>query len=136
MVSTGVVTDPISDMLTRIRNAVAVGHERVSMPSSKMKVGIAEILVAEGFIDRYEVKGEGTLKTLELVLRYGERRRPAIVGLRRVSRPGHRVYRGAAELPRVQGGIGVAVVSTSQGLMPDREARRRRLGGEIVCEVW
>lgn len=136
MVSTGVVTDPISDMLTRIRNAVAVGHERVSMPSSKMKVGIAEILVAEGFIDRYEVKGEGTSKTLELVLRYGERRRPAILGLRRVSRPGHRVYRGAAELPRVQGGIGVAVVSTSQGLMPDREARRRRLGGEIVCEVW
>lgn len=136
MVSTGVVTDPIADMLTRIRNAVAVGHERVSMPSSKMKVGIAEILVAEGFIDRYEVKGEGPSKTLELVLRYGERRRPAIVGLRRVSRPGHRVYRGASELPRVQGGIGVAVVSTSQGLMPDREARRRRLGGEIVCEVW
>jgi small subunit ribosomal protein S8 len=135
-VSTGVVTDPIADMLTRIRNAVAVGHERVSMPSSKMKVGIAQILQSEGFIDRYEVKGDGPAKTLELVLRYGERRRPAIVGLRRVSRPGHRVYRSAAELPRVQGGIGVAVVSTSQGLMPDREARRRRLGGEIICEVW
>jgi small subunit ribosomal protein S8 len=132
----GVVTDPIADMLTRIRNAVAVGHERVSMPASKMKVGIAEILVAEGFIDRYEVNGEGHTKNLELVLRYGERRRPAILGLKRVSRPGHRVYRGASELPRVQGGIGVAVVSTSQGLMPDREARRRRLGGEIVCEVW
>lgn len=131
-----VVTDPIADMLTRIRNAVAVGHERVSMPSSKMKVGIADILVAEGFIDRYEVSGNGHAKVLELVLRYGDRRRPAIVGLRRVSRPGHRVYRGATELPRVQGGIGVAVVSTSQGLMPDREARRRRLGGEIVCEVW
>ena len=136
MVSTGVVTDPISDMLTRIRNAVAVGHERVSMPSSKMKVGIAEILQAEGFIDRYEVTGDSPSRTLELVLRYGERRSPVILGLRRVSRPGHRVYRGAADLPRVQGGIGVAVVSTSQGLMPDREARRRRLGGEIVCEVW
>jgi small subunit ribosomal protein S8 len=131
-----VVTDPIADMLTRIRNAVAVGHERVVMPASKMKVGIAQILVNEGFIDRFEVTGDGHRRDLELVLRYGDRRRPAIVGIKRVSRPGHRVYRGALELPRVQGGIGVAVVSTSQGLLPDREARRRRLGGEIVCEVW
>jgi small subunit ribosomal protein S8 len=131
-----VTTDPIADMLTRIRNAVAVGHERVLMPASKMKVGIAQILVDEGFIDRYELNGEGHRHNLELILRYGERRRPAILGLKRVSRPGHRVYRGALELPRVQGGIGVAVVSTSQGLLPDREARRRRLGGEIVCEVW
>jgi small subunit ribosomal protein S8 len=131
-----VTTDPIADMLTRIRNAVAVGHERVDMPASKMKVGIAQILVDEGFIDRFELNGDGHRRNLELVLRYGERRRPAILGLKRVSRPGHRVYRGALELPRVQGGIGVAVVSTSQGLLPDREARRRRLGGEIVCEVW
>jgi small subunit ribosomal protein S8 len=131
-----VTTDPIADMLTRIRNAVAVGHERVLMPASKMKVGIAQILVDEGFIDRYELNGDGHRHNLELILRYGERRRPAILGLKRVSRPGHRVYRGALELPRVQGGIGVAVVSTSQGLLPDREARRRRLGGEIVCEVW
>jgi small subunit ribosomal protein S8 len=131
-----VTTDPIADMLTRIRNAVAVGHERVLMPASKMKVGIAQILVDAGFIDRYELNGDGHRHNLELVLRYGERRRPAILGLKRVSRPGHRVYRGALELPRVQGGIGVAVVSTSQGLLPDREARRRRLGGEIVCEVW
>lgn len=130
------ITDPISDMLTRIRNAVAVGHERVSMPSSKLKVGIAHILREEGFIDRYEVVGEGPQTQLELVLRYGNRRRPAIEGIKRVSKPGHRIYRGAAELPRVQGGIGVAVVSTSQGLLPDREARRRRLGGEILCEVW
>ncbi|MEX0865201.1 MAG: 30S ribosomal protein S8 [Acidimicrobiia bacterium] len=130
------VTDPIADMLTRIRNAVAVGHERVVMPASKMKVGIAQILVDEGFIDRFELNGDGQRRHLELVLRYGERRRPAILGIKRVSRPGHRVYRGALELPRVQGGIGVAVVSTSQGLLPDREARRRRLGGEIVCEVW
>lgn len=130
------VTDPIADMLTRIRNAVAVGHDKVVMPTSKIKTGIAQILVDEGFIDRFEVTGEGHLKKLELVLRYGDRQRPAIVGLKRVSRPGHRVYRGASDIPRVQGGIGVAVVSTSQGLLPDREARRRRLGGEIVCEVW
>jgi small subunit ribosomal protein S8 len=129
-------TDPIGDMLTRIRNAVAVGHERVAMPSSKVKVGIAQILVDEGFIDRFEVSDEGFRRELELVLRYGERRRPVIEGIKRISKPGHRVYRGSRELPRVQGGIGVAVVSTSQGLLPDREARRRRLGGEILCEVW
>jgi small subunit ribosomal protein S8 len=130
------VTDPISDMLTRIRNAVAVGHERVSMPASKVKVGIAQILVDEGFIDRFEQNEDGTHSQLELVLRYGDKRRPAIEGIKRISKPGHRVYRGAGELPRVQGGIGIAVVSTSQGLLPDREARRRRLGGEILCEVW
>jgi small subunit ribosomal protein S8 len=130
------ITDPIADMLTRIRNAVAVGHERVSMPSSKLKVGIARILQDEGFIDRFEVTEEGAGKHLELVLRYGNRRQPAIDGIKRISKPGHRVYRGASEIPRVQGGLGVAVVSTSQGLLPDREARRRRLGGEILCEVW
>lgn len=123
-------------MLTRIRNAVAVGHERVVMPASKLKVNIARILVDEGFIDRFELSENGHRSELELVLRYAERRRPVILGLKRVSRPGHRVYAGADELPRVQGGLGVAVVSTSQGLMPDREARKRRLGGEIVCEVW
>jgi len=123
-------------MLTRIRNAVAVGHERVTMPASKQKVNIAQILVDEGFIDRYEITENGHRSELELVLRYVDRRRPVIEGLKRVSRPGHRVYAGAKELPRVQGGLGVAVVSTSKGLMPDREARKRRLGGEIVCEVW
>ncbi len=130
------VTDPIADMLTRIRNAVAVGHERVAVPSSKMKVEIAQILKDEGFIDRFEVSEIGHRQELELVLRYGPRRRPVIEGIKRVSKPGHRVYRGAKELPRVQGGLGVAVVSTSRGLLPDREARRRRLGGEVVCEVW
>ena len=130
------INDPIADMLTRLRNGVAVGHERVSMPSSKLKVTIAQILVDEGYIDRYELSENGHRKSLELVLRYGERRQPAIEGIKRISRPGHRVYKGASDLPRVQGGLGVAVVSTSQGLMPDREARRRRLGGEILCEVW
>jgi small subunit ribosomal protein S8 len=130
------VNDPIADMLTRIRNAVAVGHERVLMPASKMKVGIARILVDEGFIDRFDVKDSGPVPELELVLRYGARRQPAIGGIKRISKPGHRIYRGAGEIPRVLGGLGIAVVSTSQGLLPDREARRRRLGGEIVCEVW
>ena len=130
------LTDPIADMLTRIRNAVAVGHDDVTMPSSKMKEEVARILTEEGYVDRYDVAQAGPGKALTLQLRYIERHRPVIQGLRRISKPGHRVYRGAGELPRVQGGLGVAVVSTSQGLLPDREARRRRLGGEIVCEVW
>jgi small subunit ribosomal protein S8 len=130
------MTDPISDMLTRIRNAAAVGHDVVVMPSSKLKEEVARILTEEGFIDRFDVGEAGPGKALTVSLRYGDRRKPVIKGLRRISKPGHRVYRGASELPRVQGGLGVAVVSTSQGLLPDREARRRRLGGEIVCEVW
>ncbi|HKX76583.1 MAG TPA: 30S ribosomal protein S8 [Acidimicrobiia bacterium] len=129
------MTDPIADMLTRIRNAVAVGHEQVTMPSSNAREALARILAAEGYIDRFEVIGDHK-PVLTIHLRYGPRRSPAIAGLRRVSRPGHRVYRPADELPRVQGGLGVAVVSTSQGILPDREARRRRLGGEIICEVW
>lgn len=130
------MTDPIADMLTRVRNAAAVGHKTVKLPSSKMKESLAEILVAEGYIDRYEVQDGGAGRELTLIMRYGDRRNSAITGVTRVSKPGHRIYRGAAEIPRVQGGLGVAVVSTSQGLLPDREARRRRLGGEIVCEVW
>jgi small subunit ribosomal protein S8 len=130
------MTDPIADMLTRIRNAVAVGHERVVMPASKQKEAIAKILVSEGFVDRYEVTPGDPGAELMLVLRYGDRRRPAIVGVKRVSKPGHRVYRGSSDLKRVQGGLGVAIVSTSQGLLSDRDARRRKLGGEVVCEVW
>lgn len=131
------MTDPIADMLTRIRNAVAVGKSTVEMPSSKMKEGIARILAAEGFIDGFEVEsGDGPGRTLVLRLRYGSKRTPVIQGVARVSKPGHRVYRGADELARVQGGMGVAVLSTSQGLLTDREARRRRLGGEVLCEVW
>lgn len=130
------MTDPIADMLTRIRNSIAVGHEQVEMPLSKLREGIAKILVVEGFIDRYETTGEGVAQRLVLFLRYGPRRASAIAGLRRVSRPGHRVYRQASEISRVQGGLGVAVVSTSQGLLADRDARRRRLGGEVLCEVW
>ncbi len=130
------MTDPIGDMLTRIRNAVAVGHERVTLPASKTKEALARVLASEGFIDRYEVQRAERGTDLMLVLRYGERRAPVIHGLKRISKPGHRIYRGAAEIKRVQGGLGIAIVSTSQGLMPDREARRRRLGGEIMAEVW
>lgn len=130
------MTDPIADMLTRIRNAVAVGHERVVMPSSKQKEAVARILAAEGFIDRYEVTPADPGAHIALVLRYGDRRKPAIEGVRRISKPGHRVYKGHDDIRRVQGGLGVAIVSTSQGLLPDREARRRKLGGEILCEVW
>lgn len=130
------MTDPVSDMLTRIRNANTALHPSVSMPSSKLKEQIAGILQSEGYIESYDVSVDGVRRTLEMQLRYGKDRARVIKGLRRVSRPGRRVYSGASDLPRVKGGLGVVVVSTSQGLLPDREARRRRLGGEIVCEVW
>jgi small subunit ribosomal protein S8 len=130
------LSDPVSDMLTRIRNANQALHEKVSMPTSKFKEEIARILAAEGYIDGYEVLGTGPRRTLEVKLRYGASRKRVIEGLKRVSTPGRRVYAAAADLPRVQGGLGVVVISTSQGLLPDREARRRQLGGEIVCEVW
>lgn len=130
------MTDPIADMLTRIRNANLALHETVSMPSSKLKEGIAKILASEGYIDGFEVRAEGAHRTLDMRLRYESDRTRVIEGMRRVSKPGRRVYAGADDLPRVQGGLGVAVISTSQGLLPDREARRRRLGGEVLCEVW
>ena len=130
------MTDPIADMLTRIRNANLALKPDVGMPASKLKEEIAKILVAEGYVGGYEVSGEGASRTINLTLRYAEGRERVLNGLRRVSRPGLRVYRDAKSLPSVQGGLGVAIVSTSQGLLPDREARRRRLGGEILCEVW
>jgi len=130
------MTDPVADMLTRIRNASRALHPTTTMPSSKLKEEIAKILVAEGYINGYDVQAEGSKKTLEITLRYGSDRSRVISGLRRISKPGARVYAGATELPRTKGGLGVVLVSTSQGLLPDREARRRRLGGEILCEVW
>jgi small subunit ribosomal protein S8 len=130
------VTDPVADMLTRIRNANQALHESVAMPSSKLKVEIAKILADEGYIDGYEEAAEGVHKTLSLKLKYGSDRSRVITGLRRISKPGSRLYAGADELPRTQGGLGVTIVSTSQGLLADRDARRRRLGGEILCEVW
>lgn len=130
------VTDPIADMLTRLRNANQALHEETSMPSSKLKVEIAKILAAEGFVDGYREEDARVGKKLTVRLRYGADRTRVLQGIKRVSRPGHRVYKGAAELPRVRGGIGVSIVSTPNGLLTDREARGRNLGGEVLCEVW
>ena len=129
-------TDPIADMLTRIRNANLALHPEVAMPASKLKEEIAKILSTEGFVDRYKVVDVRVGRRLTLRLRYGKDRSRVLQGVRRISKPGNRVYKGAKEMPRVRGGIGVAIVSTSQGLLTDREARRRNVGGEVLCEVW
>ncbi len=129
-------SDPIADMLTRIRNANMVLHPDVSMPSSKLKVEVAKILAAEGFIDSYKEEEASVGKELTVRLRYGDDRSRVLNGIRRVSKPGNRVYRGSTDLPRVHGGIGVAILSTSQGLLTDREARSRKVGGEVLCEAW
>ena len=131
------MTDPIADMLTRIRNANTAMHDTVTMPSSKLKESLATVLQREGYIEGYEVapsqKGPG--KVLEITLKYADRKR-TIAGLKRVSKPGLRIYAQADKMPRVLGGMGVAVLSTSQGLMTDSEARKRRVGGEVLCYVW
>jgi small subunit ribosomal protein S8 len=132
------LTDPIADMLTRIRNANTAMHDEVRMPSSKQKVALAKVLEAEGYIHGFEVapstKGPG--ETLTIKMKYSDARDRTISGLRRVSTPGLRVYRKADAVPRVLGGLGVAVLSTSHGLMTDREARKRNVGGEVLCYVW
>ncbi|RMF22912.1 MAG: 30S ribosomal protein S8 [Deltaproteobacteria bacterium] len=130
------MTDPIADMLTRIRNAVQARHERTSMPWSRLREEIAKVLVAEGYLTDVVVDGKGAGKRLSVVLRYSEEGEPAISGLRRVSKPSLRVYSPAQEVPRVRGGLGIAVLSTPAGVLVDREARRRNVGGEILCEVW
>ena len=132
------MTDPIADMLTRIRNANLVLHSTVTMPSSNLKEQIAKLLASEGYVEGYDVApaARGTELTIRLKFSGKGNRNRIITGLKRVSRPGRRVYRGADQLPRSQGGLGTLIVSTSQGLLPDREARRRRLGGEVMCEVW
>jgi small subunit ribosomal protein S8 len=132
------LTDPIADMLTRIRNANTAMHDEVPMPASKQKLALATILQQEGYISGFEVspstKGPGDVLTIKM--KYSPDRRRTISGLRRVSTPGLRVYRGSKSVPRVLGGLGVAVLSTSQGLMTDREARQRNVGGEVLCYVW
>jgi small subunit ribosomal protein S8 len=130
------VTDPIADMLTRIRNAAAAGLPSVDMPHSKMREAIAQILKKEGFVADFAVTREGLRGTLAVNLKYGGRRRSVIRGLRRISRPGLRRYAGATDLPRVVGGTGIAIVSTSRGVMTDRDARTARVGGEVLCYVW
>ena len=135
------VSDPIADMLTRIRNAISAGHTMVAMPNSKMKVSIAKILKAEGYISNYEVVDgpHPGHEILRLRLKYvGERRvrRPVITGLERVSRPGRRIYTGKKEIPWVKSGMGVAIVTTPKGVMTGQRARQLGVGGEIICEVW
>ena len=130
------VTDPIADMLTRIRNALLVRHPVVEMPSSKGKAALADILKREGFIEDYEVAKRSPQDLLRLRLRYTEAREPAIAGLRRVSKPGLRVHVGKQEVPRFYGGVGISIVSTSQGVMTGQEARRKGVGGELMCYVW
>jgi small subunit ribosomal protein S8 len=130
------MTDPIADMLTRIRNAALARHERAEMPHSKLKEHIATVLKGEGYIDDVRTsEGEGP-KQLVLVLRYGRDRQSAIDGVRRVSAPGRRVYVRFDRIPRVRSGMGVSILSTSRGVMTDKEARKQRVGGELICEVW
>jgi small subunit ribosomal protein S8 len=130
------MTDPIADMLARIRNASQAAHDDLSIPASKIKESIARILVEEGFVEGYEVVEENPHRAIKMTLRYDESREPAIAGLRRVSKPGRRVYRPATDLPRVLGGLGVAIISTSQGVMTDKQARRERVGGEVLAYIW
>ena len=132
------MTDPVADMLTRIRNANLAMHDDVVMPSSKLKVELAKILKQEGYISEFSVaeadEQPGSILTIDL--KYSPRRERVITGLRRISKPGLRVYSKAATAPRVLGGLGVAVLSSSRGLMTDTEARRRKLGGEVLCHIW
>lgn len=131
-----IMTDPIADMLTRIRNALQQKHETVSMPVSKEKKAIAEILKEEGYITDYKVDGEGVHKNLTITLKYTEDNKKIISGLRRISKPGLRVYAQVENLPRVLNGLGIAIISTSNGMMTDKNARKNHLGGEVIAYIW
>ncbi|SIS71410.1 30S ribosomal protein S8 [Alicyclobacillus vulcanalis] len=130
------MTDPIADMLTRIRNANLVRHEKVEVPASKVKRAIAEILKNEGYIRDAEYIQDGPQGTIRLFLKYGKNNERVITGLKRISKPGRRVYVGHEDLPRVLGGLGIAIISTSKGIMTDRDARKQGVGGEVICYVW
>ena len=130
------ITDPISDMLTRIRNANSAGKDSVSMPSSKVLVEIARVITEEGYVEGYTVEDTKPQKTLHITLKYGKKRAKVIRGIRRISKPGLRIYSTAEKLPRVLGGLGTAVVSTSKGMMCDRDARKAGVGGEVIACVW
>ncbi|NIM06408.1 MAG: 30S ribosomal protein S8 [Armatimonadetes bacterium] len=129
-------TDPIADMLTRIRNALQVRHEQVSVPTSHVKLEIARILKTEGYIQKYTLVEEKPQGKIRITLKYAPGQVPAITELQRISSPSRKIYVGRDELPRVKGGLGVAIITTSKGIMSDREARRRKLGGEVMCTVW
>jgi small subunit ribosomal protein S8 len=130
------MTDPIADMLTRLRNANSAHHDTVTMPSSKLKTHIAEILQAEGYIVGWTVEDAQVGKSLTLELKYGQNRERALAGVRRISKPGLRVYRKSTDLPKVLGGLGVAILSTSSGLLTDRQAQAKGVGGEVLAYVW
>jgi len=130
------MTDPIADMLTRIRNAVTAKHEFVNIPASKMKLAIADVLRSEGFIRGYEVTADGPRKLMRVHLNYTGKKDPVLSGLQRVSKPGLRVYVQKREIPRVYGGLGIAILSTPQGIMSGQDAWRRSIGGEVLCYVW
>ncbi len=130
------ITDPIADMLTRIRNANSSRHESVLIPSSKMKVAIAKILDDEGYINGYEVTDDGKQGVIKINLKYGANKRKVITGLKRVSKPGLRVYANKEDLPQVLRGLGIAIISTSKGIMTDKEARKANVGGEVLAFIW
>ena len=131
------MSDPIADMLTRIRNANTAKHDTVDVPSSKMKVAIADILVNEGFIEKYDIVEDGNFKTIHITLKYGvDKNEKVITGIKRISKPGLRVYAGKDELPVVLGGLGIAILSTNQGIITDKEARKLQVGGEVLAFVW
>ena len=134
--TTGVITDPIGDFLTRIRNGLGARRSEVRIPHSRLKVRLAEILIKEGYLEDVDVIPDPVQSQIVVKLKYTAGRDPVIKGLKRVSKPGLRVYSGRSELRRVQGGLGVAIVSTSKGVMSDKEARRHKVGGEVLCEVW
>lgn len=130
------MSDPIADMLTRVRNANQAGHETVSMPSSKKLVEIARIMKEEGFVTGYEVIKDKPVDKLEVTLKYGSNKKKTIRGIKRISKPGLRIYAGKEDLPRVLGGLGCAIISTSNGVMTDRDARQRGIGGEVIAYIW
>ena len=131
------MSDPIADMLTRIRNANTAKHDTVDVPSSKMKLAIADILLEEGYIKKYDLIDEGNFKTIRITLKYGADRNDKIIsGLKRISKPGLRIYAGKDELPRVLGGLGIAIISTNEGVVTDKKARELQVGGEVLAYIW
>ena len=131
-----VVTDTIADMLTRIRNANAMRYQEVSIPASNLKISLAKILKEEGFIEDYKLVSDDVQGTILVTLKYGQNKERVITGLKRISKPGLRVYAKAGEVPKVLNGLGIAVISTSHGVMTDKEARKENLGGEVLCYIW
>ena len=131
------MSDPIADMLTRIRNANTAKHDTVDVPSSKMKVAIADILVDEGYITKYDIVETGSFKTLHITLKYGVDKTDKIIsGIKRISKPGLRIYAGKDEIPQVLGGLGIAILSTNKGILTDKQARKEQVGGEVLAYVW